>query len=489
MDTGRQPLAVEAVIGVHAAALVPGVITTTPHARYLTLHARLAIEAERRGWRAEADVVSFRELVRRAEVVLGAVSVAHDTDVPDAHRSRAGSVGAHGVNTIGRELNETGAINIGRLAAAYSQVPGGYLQTYGGIEGLLGLTDGGKVPAPGASADPSLLSVLDEVVELARREEPLSMADLVARRHLCLCEITDAADGECVRRAYFTDRDGLKGHPQRHRLSARLLVEALRGSLVDESADMRMDRWCCFTPGLRDLLGNEDLYAHALMWRGALLRNWSVWAWRLIWAELVSPLADTGTRQDAIKAFVCDLPSVTVRQALIDDLPSLVDAATGTPLAVEHDLHDDPRNADRWQVLDLLRLLAIGAQRLDHLDPVSMEAFVGRMPDDLGPGYVAGWLKRDGNRLLADAVTDLADGLFRRAEAVSRQKMQWTRYGLRLPTRLRRIGDQWRLEGEEGAGPVSLRLNTFTSVMRQLGVLAVDGQTWTAGRFADVATP
>jgi hypothetical protein len=31
-DTGRQPLAVEAVIGAHAAALIPGVITTTPHA-------------------------------------------------------------------------------------------------------------------------------------------------------------------------------------------------------------------------------------------------------------------------------------------------------------------------------------------------------------------------------------------------------------------------------------------------------------------------
>ena len=55
-DTGRQPLAVETVIATHAAALIPGVIATTPHARYLALHARLAIEAQRRGWTDKTDL-------------------------------------------------------------------------------------------------------------------------------------------------------------------------------------------------------------------------------------------------------------------------------------------------------------------------------------------------------------------------------------------------------------------------------------------------
>jgi hypothetical protein len=478
---------VETVIGAHAAALVPGVITTTPHARYLALHARLAFEAQRQRWTEQHDLVRFRDLVRRAEVVLGAISVAHAANQPGEHRTRAGDFGVHGVNTIGKEVRETNAADVGRLAEAYSQVPGGYLQTYAGVELLLGLTDGAPVPAPGPAADAELLSALDEVVGLARRERHLSRADLNKLRHLCLCGIDDAPDGDCVRRAYFTDREGDHGTARTHRFSASLLVGALNGCKVDASRDIDMDRWCCFTPGLRELLGSDDLHDHALKWRGALLRNWSVWAWRLIWAELVSPLSrQPGTPEDAIEHFVAHLPDATVRQALVDDLPALVDGGTGTPLPVEHDLYLHPRNARAWKRLDLLRILAVGARRLDHLDPVSREAFVGAVPDDLGPEYVAQWLGRDADRPLADAVADLAVRLFQRAESVSRQKMQWTRHGLRLPTRLRRTGDRWRLEGEEGNGAVSLRLPTFTSVMHQLGILAVDGDTWTTGRHAEV---
>ncbi|MEV5767040.1 hypothetical protein AB0L34_21095 [Micromonospora sp. NPDC052213] len=486
-DTGRQPLAVETVIGSHAAALIPGVITTTPHARYVALHARLAIEARRRGWTAKHDQDRFRDLVRRAEVVLGAVSVAHGLDEPDEHRARAGDFGAHGVNTIGKELRETNAADVGRLARAYSQVEGGYLQTYAGIELLVGLTDGRRFPAPGPTADEGLLSALDEVVTVAGREQPLSRRQLRGLRHLCLCGIGDAPDGECVRRAYFADRDGDRAAARTHRHSAALLVGALEGRAVGQSLDMAMDDWCCFKAGLRDLLGSDELYDHARTWRGALLRNWSVWAWRLIWAELVSPLAERpGTRAQAIERFADQLPDATVQQALVGDLPPMVDAGTGTLLPAEHDLNHHPRNADRWTMLDLLRLLAVGAARLAHLDPISRAAFVGTMPDDLGPEYVARWLHQNADRPLADAAEDLAAHLFQRAEAVSRQKMQWTRAGLRLPTRLRRVGDRWRLEGEEGSGAVSLRLPTFTSFLRQLGILAVSAGTWTAGRHVEV---
>ncbi|MDT0532329.1 hypothetical protein RM555_25335 [Micromonospora sp. DSM 115977] len=486
-DIGRQPLAVETVIGSHAAALIPGVITTTPHARYVALHARLAIEARRRGWTGEHDRDRFRDLVRRAEVVLGAVSVAHAVDEPDPHRARAGDFGAHGINTIGKELRETNAVDVDRLADAYSQVPGGYLQTYAGIEFLVGLTDGGRVPAPGPAADEGLLSALDEVVAVAGREQPLSRRQLRELRHLCLCGIGDAPDGECVRRAYFVDRDSDQAAGRTHRLSAALLVGALNGREVGISLDMAMDGWCCFHPKLRDLLGSDELHDHARTWRGALLRNWSVWAWRLIWAELVSPLAwQPGTREDAVEQFAGRLPDTTVQQALVGDLPAMVEAGTGTLLPAEHDLYHHPRNADGWTGLDLLRLLAVGAARLDHLDPDSRAAFVGTLPDDLGPEYVARWLHQNADRPLAGAAAELAGHLFQRAESVSRQKMQWTRAGLRLPTRLRRIGDRWRLEGEEGSGPVSLRLPTFTSFLRQLGILAVSGDTWTAGRHVQV---
>jgi hypothetical protein len=417
------------------------------------------------------------------------VSVAHAADETEEHGLRAGRLGPHGITAIERELNSGGRIDVRQLAETYSKVPGGYLQTYGGIEAVLGLTDGGKVPGPGPAADGPQLSVLDEVVTLADRDRPLSAADLARLRHLCLCVMADAPDGRCVRRAYFTGQGGSDGSARTHRFSATLLVRALAGRAVDELPDLCMDGLCCFTPGLRDVLADQGLYEHALAWRGALLRNWSVWAWRLIWAKLVAPLQTPGTRQHAIAEFVRDLPDLTVRQALIEQLPPLMDAATGALRPVEHELYEDPRNAHRWTVPDMLRLLAIGAARLTDLDPVSYDAFLGQIPDDRGPAYVAQWLEREADRPLVEAITDLADGLFQRAEAVSRQKMQWTRYGLRLPTRLRRVGDRWRLEGEEGAGAVSLRLDTFTSVMHQLGILAIDGQTWTAGRFAGEASP
>ncbi|MFF3868197.1 hypothetical protein [Micromonospora sp. NPDC001898] len=347
---------------------------------------------------------------------------------------------------------------------------------------MLGLTDGTRLPRPGPAADADQLATLDEVVSLAERDTPLSVADLNALRHLCVCAIGDAPDGTCIRDAYFAD-PGSSGAARTHRRSAALLLGALTGDQVDgESVDMSMDRWCCFRPGLSELM-SDDLHTHALVWRGALLRNWSVWAWRLIWARLVSPLSGTGTLEHAIAEFVRDLPDATVREALIDGLPPVVDEV-GTPLPVEHDLYDEALDSDDWTVLGMLQLIAVGAKRLDHLDPVTRDAFTGEVSDDLGSGYVVDWLARDADRRLTDAVTDLAGALFHRAESVSRQKMQWTRYGLRLPTRLRRVGDRWRLEGQEGRGAVSLRLPTFTNVMQQLGVLAHDGDTWHPGRHA-----
>src|SRR5882762_831642 len=101
-DTGRQPLAVEAVIATHAAELIPGVITTTPHARYLSLHARVAVEAQRRGWSTASDQTAFRQLLRCAEVVLAAISVHHGAIDPDDHQRGAGTRGPHGVNTVKR---------------------------------------------------------------------------------------------------------------------------------------------------------------------------------------------------------------------------------------------------------------------------------------------------------------------------------------------------------------------------------------------------
>ncbi|GIF09375.1 hypothetical protein Asi03nite_69130 [Actinoplanes siamensis] len=151
-DTGRQPLAVEAVTAAHASELVPAVITTTPHARYLSLHARMAVEASRRGWSSD-DLPAFRQLLRRCEVILAAVSLRHDAVDREVHQRRTGKRRPHGVNTIAQALDGSESIDLDELSRAYSVVANGFYGTYGGIETALGLITPEVLPAPGPAAE------------------------------------------------------------------------------------------------------------------------------------------------------------------------------------------------------------------------------------------------------------------------------------------------------------------------------------------------
>jgi hypothetical protein len=142
-DTGRQPLSVEAVTATHAAELVPSVITTTPHAGYLSLHARVAGEAQRRGWSTKGDQAAFRRLLRRAEVVLSAVSVHHSTADEDDHQRHGGTRGPHGVDAVKRWLYDHGSLDIAGAAELYSDSVDGFYSTYTGIESALGTDPAG----------------------------------------------------------------------------------------------------------------------------------------------------------------------------------------------------------------------------------------------------------------------------------------------------------------------------------------------------------
>ncbi|MET3424785.1 hypothetical protein BJ973_003997 [Actinoplanes tereljensis] len=490
-DVGRQPLAVEAVTAAHASELVPGVITTTPHARYLSLHARVAVEARRRGWSGE-DRWEFRRLLRRCEVVLAAVSVHHGDDDRQSHQRRAGLRRPHGVNTIGRALDESGAVDLDEVSRRYSTVADGFHGTYGGIEATLGLITPGVIPEPGPVADAQALRALDRVVDLADGSDVLTVADLADAADLCLCRVGGTTDGRSLRRVYFDAGGPDPGLAAVHRASAAVVAAAVDGQPFDSNIDMLLDGLCCYTPDLDGVLGGDDLTEHALRWRGALLRNWSVWAWRMLWASLVAPLANPGTREEAADGFAGGLPVVSVRQALRDGLPPTV-AAGGGLLPAEHDLTGEvEESGGGWSVLQLLRLLAVGARRAGELDDgPARDAFVRYDQTSMGPGWMRGWIDEHADVPLPDAARSLALGLFSRAEKISRDKMQWTRTGLRMPTRLRVIGDRLRLEGQEGSAPASLRLETFATVLLQLGVLerSEDGSLWGRGPHHGAVTP
>lgn len=96
---GRYPLSVERHVVSQVAHLVPGVTAVTPNARYFTLHAVIADEVKRRGLVA----AEAQQLMRRAEVVMAAITVAHGP--------HPGMSDAHGADRIRPSLN-TGVIGL-----------------------------------------------------------------------------------------------------------------------------------------------------------------------------------------------------------------------------------------------------------------------------------------------------------------------------------------------------------------------------------------
>jgi hypothetical protein len=71
--SARYPLRVETHVLRLVARLLPGVITTTPHARAYALHGLVWSEAKRRG----LDFDAAFELLRRCEVVVAGVALCH----------------------------------------------------------------------------------------------------------------------------------------------------------------------------------------------------------------------------------------------------------------------------------------------------------------------------------------------------------------------------------------------------------------------------
>src|SRR5580693_7504855 len=98
---GRFPLSVERHVMNTVDRLVPGVTTVTLNARYYALHGLVAAEASNR----DLDAAAARELLRRAEVVIGAVSARHLRVEPDAHR---GLSRPHGYDVIAPHVDAGG---------------------------------------------------------------------------------------------------------------------------------------------------------------------------------------------------------------------------------------------------------------------------------------------------------------------------------------------------------------------------------------------
>jgi hypothetical protein len=453
----RYPLRVERHLGRLVDGLLPGVITTTGHARAYALHTLAWAEATKRGLESE----EANAFLRRCEVVWGAITLLHESH---------GAVvpGAHGGDAIERGIESSGQVLVAQLAERYTPNAMGFGGVYLGSEIRLGLLENGRPPRPGPRANETLLhEALGTILELAD-EEALALETLRGLPHLCACGAPAHADGPWLRKLFVNPdpTEGLEAADRPRRDTARLLCRVLAGG-VDQPTQEAFRVQVAYGDFIEtDPVARTLPIAQA--WRGAILRNYSVGAWRRLWAWVVELLAEPASIGSLAEQLAATLPDMSVAE-MLDGLPARLDAATLLP--VERELRRAQFSPDP---LTEIQLLALGAQRVDDLQSLALRAFVGREDeDDLGPRWFKAQLEARRDDRLQDFGRWLTEVMVLRAQRVALSKLVFNRNTGRfwIPSRIReRAGLISRLS-REGWGDVGLRIDTFASVLSGCGVI------------------
>ncbi len=470
---GRFPLAVERHVLRMVDRLVPGVTTVTPHARYFALHGLIAAEVATEG----LDPSAARDLLRRAEVVMAAASFVHD-------HGDIGLARAHGLDALAGRLS-AGTLN---LKVDSQAGPGGYVRNswgfwapYIGSELTLEIIAGTKLPEPGPHLNATAVrDGLADLLELARQDQ-LDVAGMADYPHLCICAGATRPDGAWLAGLLCpaAGTDGPAWRDRRHTIDllARLLdlhdVSSLTNDLVPQIA---------FGDAMTS---DQKLVANPLTpgWRGLVLRNYSVGAWRRLWSWLVEQVDEGLTPAGNVAdAFAETLPDVTV-QTFLDDLPD-TRLPNGNPAPAEQNL----REGEDALPLRELRILAVNAQRVQELSDAERVAFLGEFRGaDLAPEWTAARFADNRTRPLRQFARELTVDLLARAQRVALSKARRRADGtIWLPTRLHERGEMLFKTSNEGRGDVGVRLPQLTSVLAGAGMLAyspTDGwQVTDAGR-------
>ena len=477
---GRYPLAVERHAMAQVGHLLPGVTTQTSHARYYTLHAAVFAEARAHG----LDEARTRQLFRRAEVVMGSVSIAHATGDPQAH---AGMGGAHGIERLGSKVSD-GMVDMAALSGdgGYSQPGWGFWGAYAAPEFALGLlaTEAQKT-VPGPNADVVRLRAgFDGLFDLTDRST-LTAQDLADASHLCICRCRTSADGDVMREALVPQTAAAMHAGDRRGQSLRMLLRL--AELTAEQSAPVMPRELVFG------VGREDPVLQALdafpAWTGVVLRNFTVAGWRNLWAYLVQSIEGFMPIQALGEAFADELPSGTVGD-FVRSCPAGLDGQ-GRLVGAEFlpEIQDGPVAVER------LSRLVIGAMRHGRLENRVQSYFETHA--SAGPGtwsaarvdehfqqLTPSWMKErltewDG-RPLRDFAVWLTHQLVDRAQRVALMKAGFdAKTGqFKVPTRVFvRDGHLFRDSYEAGGG-VALRWSTAFNVMAGVGLVERVEDRW-----------
>ena len=462
------PLAVERHAMAQVGHLLPGITTVTSHARYYTLHSLVFAEAAARGLDGDAT----RRLFRRAEVVVGAASIAHQSEV-----RHQGFRGVHGADRLGSRV-ASGTVDVDALAAngGYVQAGWGFWGPYVGPEytlGLLETDDRRTVPGPNAELA-ALRSGFDGLFDLTSRST-LSVADLKAASNLCICQGGGSGDGALMRSLLVPVSSESMHAADRRSQSLRLLLRLtdLMGGV--ERPESELQKALVYGPERDDpVVAGLDA---AAAWTGVVLRNELVAGWRNLWASLVDAI-DGFMAIDALgETFADDLPGGTVGD-FAADLPDgfgpdgeLVDAyATLDQQAMASSAH-------------LLARLIISANRYGRLEDRPQAYFQADRDErfqQLTPEWTQQRVAEWADRTLRDFAVWLTHQLVARAERVALAKSSFDRRTgrFKVPTRVFvREGHIFR-DSAEGGGGVALRWGSAFQIMAGVGLVEYADGRW-----------
>jgi hypothetical protein len=464
---GRFPLRVETHVSRMVSRLLPGVITVTPHARYFGLHPLVYSEISKRDIDYRADGPEF---IRRCEVVIGAVSSLHE------HAAEYGE--GHGEDYIRPHLERNGHLDLAEMSQPnkYSQTLWGFSNAYYGSQLLIGALkiETGEIPRPGERFPEAPLRVaMGDLFDLVDRSE-ISVDELRSHEHLCFCSAAPNADGELLRRTFVRpdELDGFEGSDAARRATSQLIA-AIVDAGVEGSLHDAFVRGVAFGHFIHaDPVASSLSISHA--WRGTILRNYSVGAWRRLWSWLVGRLDEPMTAGDLAAEATSALPEQSVSD-FMRDLPAT--EAGGELLPAEYEIRAAQFTPEPYTEL---LLLAIGARRSQELDGEVARAFLG-LDEPLAPLWMKAQLDAAiaSDRSVRDFASELVLRLVERAHRVASDKMRQLGDGrLWMPTRLReREGILYRTSAE-GWTDVALRIDTYGRVLFESGVLGRDGQVW-----------
>ncbi len=453
---GRFPLRVETPVSGLVDHLVPGVITTTRQARYYSINLLGAAAAADRGLDADGAFA----LLRRLEVVAAAIHFLHQP-----HRREL--TVAHGEERVGGFI-VADSLHVARAARLGSSgmSMGGFRNVYTGVLLRLGLLAPGRPPTLGEAADePAVRSGLEGMLDLAD-QDVVGVGEIKAAAHLCLCRAAEAPDGVWLRQALFgarpADEPTAADDRNRH-LTTRMLLDALSGG-GESSAEGAFTRAHGFGPTIDDDTTPAGVVAAA--WQGAILRNYSVTAWRELWRWLAARLAEEPMSADDLADRLARAVGPGGVRDFRAELPPRLGAA-GELLPAEEDIRRSEEDEPRRH----LRHLALGAFRTQDLERRTLAAFIGAERHDLGPVWFRHELDRYADAPLSELARELGHTLVDRARRVAYSKMRITNGRVWIPSRLHEVGEKLWVDGEEGATPVSLRQWALAEILCGLGML------------------